>query len=68
MESPLNNNIINPLSDYATVPDEYMHGLGAKDVLPKLELKKLATDLVRLSIVPYKVWVKKGPTFKKLGR
>ena len=51
MESPLNNNIINPLSDYATVPDEYMHGLGAKDVLPKLELKKLATDLVRLSIL-----------------
>lgn len=46
MESPLNNNIINPLSDYATVPDEYMHGLGAKDVLPKLELKKLATDLL----------------------
>lgn len=46
MESPLNNNIINPLSDFATVPDEYMHGLGAKQSLPKLELKKLATDLL----------------------
>jgi len=44
MESPLNNNIVNPLSDYATVPDEYMHGLGT--ALPKLDLDKLATDLL----------------------
>jgi len=50
MESPLNNNIVNPLSDYATVPDEYipeyMHGLGVRQSLPKIDLHKLATDLM----------------------
>jgi len=47
MESPLNNNVINPMSDFATaVPNEYMHGLGDAGSLPKLELNKLATDLL----------------------
>jgi len=46
MESPLNNNVVNPLSDYATVPDEYMHGLGLRQSLPKVDLNKLATDLM----------------------
>ena len=46
LESPLNNNIVSPLSDYVHVPDEYMHGLAARQALPKLELNRLATDLV----------------------
>ena len=48
LESPLNNNIVSPLSDYVHVPDEYMHGLAARNALPKLELNRLATDLVSL--------------------
>lgn len=46
LESPLNNNIVSPLSDYVHVPDEYMHGLAARQALPKLELNRLATDLL----------------------
>jgi len=46
LESPLNNNIVSPLSDYVHVPDEYMHGLAARNALPKLELNRLATDLL----------------------
>lgn len=46
LESPLNNNIVSPLSDYVHVPDEYAHGLAARQALPKLELNKLATDLL----------------------
>lgn len=47
MESPLTNNVVSPLSDYYKVPDEYLHGLAARQSLPKIELNRMATDLVR---------------------
>lgn len=46
LESPLTNNVVSPLSDYYQVPEEYLHGLAAKKSLPKIELNRLATDLL----------------------
>jgi len=45
-ESPLSNTILSPMSDYCEVPEEYLHGLSGKQLLPKLELNRLATDLL----------------------
>ena len=46
MESPFNNNVVGPMSDYPEVPQEYLHGLSSKQGLPSFELKRLATDVV----------------------
>lgn len=46
IESPLSNNVVSPLSDYCQVPEEYQHGLAMKQSLPKIELNRLATDVL----------------------
>ena len=49
MESPFNDRVVGPISDY-NVPDEYIHHLPFKGTLPDPfeNMSKMATDLVRV--------------------